>query len=301
MKYLINLTILLSLPLSAKVVFHGNIDEAISEKVSNILTNVKAHYKEQILIPRQTHVTNKSYVSTMYDAKTDTLNIASYDKAPIVHELGHQVFDQILEKEIDLWRYFKVRNSIRYRDINQELKKEITSLKKWKIASTSRPSEYAKEKIKELTAQVKKLQRIQALDKRYKKIVDSSNIFKRVTPYQELFADALAINYFNEWDIVYRSALEVTGNPVESEHRKFPLTNPLNYVFSDPYSYFGPFKSFLRNQYKSPRDFSIPCITKTLIKNIENDLLSEKSVGNQEVNYNLEKDYTNCLYLEVVL
>ncbi len=280
--------------------FYSFSDDAFKKEIDELLISVKSHLIGSIEVPAETHMTNRVFLSTMYDAATDTLNIAHNDHPSIIHEFGHHVFDYNLVKNIPIWDYFKVRNSIKYKEISKVLPGKKVELQKWKksLAQRSNSSSYRKyagKKIKELTGEINDLERVLPYDSDYAAIINTSNIFKRLTPYQELFADVMTINYLDDWESIYDSALLITGNPQESEFRKFTLINDLEYDYKDPYSHFISFKSYLRNKHKNAKDINLSCAYSTIADNLEKDLVSTKGTSISDMNGILITDYGHCL------
>lgn len=306
MKYLIY-TLLSTLPILTfssvnlgQNIFYGFTDHNFQKEVDSLLIDVKNTIKDDLAIPLETHITNRSILSTMYNAGSDTLNILQNDGPSIVHELGHQIFDFNLTMDVPIWDYFKVKNTNKYQDLKTVLDGLEMELERWTVSLTTRQNsssyhQTAKKKIRSISTKIRDIQRVIKGDSKFEPIVRTSNIFKRITPYQELFADILTVKYFNNWESVYNSALKLTGDAAASEYRKFQLENNLPRIYTDPYSYFLSFKVKLRTLHKEPKEINLKCAYDSVAKTLNHDLLISGEFSTSDAQEHIIKLYSICI------
>ena len=305
MKNLILLLVLLVLAqvTKAEVEFFYFESESFKQELQQEIEGLQEFLKDQITFPQDVLITYRPTVGTSFDIKKGVLNIATTELEAITHEFAHQIFDTNLFEQSPVWFYYKARESVRFSDLGdsiKNLKKSIAHLDSARRSFISQGNHALFPAIDTRKTQYEKelsfLEEAFQYDRELKDVIEKTNTFRRLVPYQEFFADTLSIIYYNDWNIMHETVFNVTGNPVVAQSRKYESSPSVIASYLDPYTHFAKSRSWLRNHFQSPRDISVPCLTSAVISAYERDLRSlDYAYSYDEINLNFQEFYTSCV------
>lgn len=162
------------------------------------------------------------------DGVDRVLTIGDDPEAVFVHEYGHVILDQFFRQYSKAWHHFLISQHVFHNpiqdsiisyqetisDLEENLKERQNQLlQKPDDQYTQKIIKNTQKSIKRYKGLIKKLYSALEIEKEFLFTLNSSTSFHSLLPFGELFADAIAALYFEDWNTMSKALLTLYQRP----------------------------------------------------------------------------------------